>query len=82
MCIRMFVYLCYPDWRTRSGDVDLPNNLLNDVDFIDEELLKEILEDNQVRTHFPETWLFEQMKAGYLFIYNMYTNWFKIIVFI
>ena len=53
------------DVRERSGNVDIPNGLLDNVDFeLDEEMLKLTLEEAQVRTNFPETWLYEDMKAG------------------
>ena len=71
MKLKTLVCLCYPDWRRRSGEVDVPPDLLNDMNFIDENILKLVLEDTQVRTHFPETWLFEQMKSGYLSMYRV-----------
>ena len=59
-----FVFM-FLDFRQRSGDVDIPNNLLNGLGFeLDEEILKLTLEEAQVRTNFPETWLYEDRKAG------------------
>ncbi|CAB4042396.1 Hypothetical predicted protein [Paramuricea clavata] len=53
------------DVRQRSGDVDVPNNLLNGLDLDQHpELLKSLLEDAQLRTNFPEKWLYEDGKAG------------------
>ena len=58
------LYVYFVDWRRRSGEVNIPNDLLDELPFEDEELLKLTLEEAQVRTNFPETWLYEHMKAG------------------
>jgi hypothetical protein len=43
----------------------MPNNLLDGVGFeIDEEILKMLLDEVQVRTNFPEKWLYEDMQTG------------------
>lgn len=53
------------DSRLRSGEVDIPNDLLDGLGFeLNEEILKLTLEEVQVRTNFPEKWLYEDMKAG------------------
>ena len=55
----------FPDVRQRSGDVAVPNNLLNNLGFeIDEDILKLLLDEVQVRTNFPEKWLYEDMETG------------------
>ena len=58
------VFVYFLDWRRRSGEVDIPGDLLNDLPFEDEEILKLTLDEAQVRTNFPETWLYEHVKAG------------------
>ena len=51
--------------RSRSDNDQIPPDLLNEIDLDqDEELLQEILEDVQVRTNFPEMWLYEDETAG------------------
>ena len=69
------VYVCYSDWRRRSGEVDVPHDLFNGMEL--EGVLN--LDEIQLRTSFPETWLFEQgktiyRKTEYAFIYNIYAN--------
>ncbi|CAB4009200.1 complement C3-like, partial [Paramuricea clavata] len=68
-CVIQFYKCCYKrfemDVRQRSGDVDVPNNLLNGLGLDqDPELLKLLLEEAQLRTNFPEKWLYEDGKAG------------------
>ena len=47
------VFVYFLDWRRRSGEVDIPGDLLNDLPFEDEEILKLTLDEAQVRTNFP-----------------------------
>ncbi|XP_028394711.1 complement C3-like [Dendronephthya gigantea] len=68
-CVIQFYTCCYKafemDHRGRSGDVDIPNDLLNNLPFDGDKLFMELaLEQAQMRTNFPEKWLFEDAKAG------------------
>ena len=68
-CVIEYYKCCFKehemDVRQRSGDVAVPNNLLDNLGFeIDEELLKLLLDEVQVRTNFPEKWLYEDMETG------------------
>ena len=52
--------------RGRAFDDDIPADLLNNIvpDFEDD-LYEDDLDDMQLRTNFPETWVYEDRVAGW-----------------